>query len=323
MVWRCQRAAVLGAGVMGAQIAAHLANAGVEVLLVDVSREAAAKGLERLRAITPDPCFVPEVLARIRTAAIDDLSPLATADWVIEAVVESLEVKRELVARIEPYVAPSAIVSSNTSAIPLSEIVDGRSPAFRRRWLGVHFFNPPRYLHLVELIPTTATDPEVTGALAAWLDRRLGKGPVVANDAPGFIANRIGVFGALRLVEAFESGEFTIEEIDALTGRLIGRPKSATFRTLDLAGLDIAARVATDLAGRLGAEDGETSFRVPRVYLGARRAWRVRRKDRQRLLLEDEKPRRQLSHPRARSEDARVSRARAGHTAVDWRRRRD
>jgi 3-hydroxyacyl-CoA dehydrogenase len=258
-----QRAAVLGAGTMGAQIAAHLANAGVPVHLLDLSGEAARAGLERLRKTKPDPCFLPDTPALIRPGGLDDLGVVADADWVIEAIVESLEAKRDLLARLEPHLNPDAIVSSNTSAIPLRAIAEGRSPAFRRRWLGTHFFNPPRYLYLLEIIPIAETDPDVTARLSAFADRHLGKGVVPARDRPGFIGNRIGMYGALRLVEAAASGEFSIEEIEAVTGRAIGRPSSATFRTLDLVGLDIFAHVAADLATRLSQEEGAASYVAP------------------------------------------------------------
>jgi 3-hydroxyacyl-CoA dehydrogenase len=229
-----------------------------------VTPEAAAAGLARLKTLRPDPFFLPENARLIRPAALSDLDRIAPADWVIEAVIESLEVKRDLIARVEPHVGPLAILSSNTSAIPLAEIAAGRGDGLRRRWLGTHFFNPPRYLKLVELIPTAETDPVVVAALEGFLDLRLGKGVVVARDTPGFIANRLGIFGALRAIEAWTSGEFTLEEIDAVTGPPIGRPKSATFRTLDLAGLDVFASVAADLARRIPAHDGP-GYSVPEV----------------------------------------------------------
>lgn len=257
-----QSAAVLGAGVMGAQIAAHLANAGLQVTLLDVSREAARKGLDRLKQLKPDPVFLPEFLARIRIGSFDELQSAGSADWIVEAVIESLEVKQALLARVEEQLPEAAVVSSNTSGIPIAAIAAGRSAAFRQRFLGTHFFNPPRYLRLVEIVPTEWTDPSVTRRLSELLDRRLGKGVVPARDTPGFIANRLGIFGALRLIEALESGDFTVEEIDAVTGAVIGRPKSATFRTLDIAGLDVFARVATDLSERLAPDDG-ARFRVP------------------------------------------------------------
>ena len=248
---------------MGAQIAAHLANAGVPVSLLDLSVEAAQTGLDRARRLKPDPFFVPEAAALIRTGSLEDLSGLADSDWVIEAVIEDLAVKRDLMRRVEAHRAAGAIVSSNTSGIPLAAIAEGRSEVFRRHWLGTHFFNPPRYLRLVEVIPTTWTDPAVTQALTDFLDRRLGKGVVVAKDSPAFIANHIGMFGVIRLLEAVASGEYTIEEIDEVTGPAIGRPKSATFRTLDIAGVDILAHVARDLARRLPSEDDRRLFTLP------------------------------------------------------------
>ena len=273
-----QRAAVLGAGTMGAQIAAHLANAGVPVHLLDLTPEAARAGLERLRKQKPDPCFLPDTHTLIRPGGFDDLSLVSDADWVVEAIIESLDAKRDLLARLEPHLKADAIVSSNTSAIPLAEIAAGRSPAFRRRWVGSHFFNPPRYLYLLEIIPIADTDPDVVRRLSAFADRHLGKGVVVAHDRPGFIGNRIGMFGAMRLVEAAASGEFSIEEIEAVTGPVIGRPSSATFRTLDLVGIDIFAHVAADLAARLGPEEGAASYAAPpliaamleRTFLGAK-----------------------------------------------------
>src|SRR5262249_54259736 len=155
------------------------------------------------------------------------------------------------------------IVSSNTSGIPIASIAQGRSEAFRRHWLGTHFFNPPRYLHLLELIPTPETDPDVIRLLNDFCDVRLGKGVVQAKDAPGFIANRIGIFGVVQALRAVDSGEYTIEEVDAITGPAIGRPKSATFRTVDIAGVDVLAHVARMLSERLEDADGRGAFALP------------------------------------------------------------
>ena len=198
--------AVLGAGTMGAQIAAHFANAGLPVLLLDVTAQAAAEGRDRLRTLKPDPLFVPDTIDRIRTAGFDQVKEAAGADWIVEAVVEDLSIKQDLLATLEPHLGADTIVTSNTSGIPLAAIAATRGGPFRRRWLGTHFFNPPRYLHLVEIIPTAETDPDVTARLVECIDHRLGKGIVVAKDSPGFIANRIGIFGALRLVEAVAAG---------------------------------------------------------------------------------------------------------------------
>lgn len=263
-----RQAAVLGAGVMGAQIAAHLANAGVPVLLLDVTAEAAAAGLKRAIAIKPDPFFTPDVRGLIRTGSLDDLSPLSTVDWIIEAIIEDLAIKRALLERIDAVRAPHTIVSSNTSGIPLAAIADGRSQGLRQHWLGTHFFNPPRYLRLVEIIPTADTAPAVTAGLSAWIDHRLGKGVVTAKDTPAFIANHLGMFGVMRLLDVAASGRYSIEEIDAITGSATGRPKSATFRTIDIAGLDILAKVGADLAKRLPREEDRAQFVPPAFVQG-------------------------------------------------------
>jgi 3-hydroxyacyl-CoA dehydrogenase len=256
--------AVLGAGVMGAQIAAHLANAGVPVLLLDVTREAATDGLKRARALKPDPFFSPDAATLIKTGSFDeDLAGIRDADWILEAVVERLDIKQALLARVEQQRRPDAIVSSNTSGIPIASIAEGRSEAFRRHWLGTHFFNPPRYLRLLELIPTADTDPRVLATVAEFADLRLGKGIVTAKDSPNFIGNRIGLFGVTQIFRALASGDFTIEEIDAITGPAIGRPKSATFRTLDIAGVDVLAHVARNLAAQLSDPAERAAFVLP------------------------------------------------------------
>ena len=257
-------AAVLGAGTMGAQIAAHLANAGLPVLLLDLDPHTAAAGLKRARKLRPDPFFTPDAAQLISAGGFDtDLPRLAGCDWIIEAVVERLDVKQELLARIETHRGAGAVVSSNTSGIPIADIAEGRSPAFRTHWLGTHFFNPPRYLPLLEVIPTADTGGEVVDRIARFADFALGKGVVIARDTPGFIANRIGMYGAARALELLADGQFTVEEIDALSGPLIGRAKSATFRTMDIAGLDILAHVAGDLNRRLTGDRERSSFRLP------------------------------------------------------------
>src|SRR5688572_8414970 len=255
--------AVLGAGVMGAQIAAHFANAGVPSLLLDITSEAAEQGLKRARGLKPDPFFTPDTHKLISTASFDaGLPRLIDADWILEAVVEKLDVKRELLARVDDARRPGSIVSSNTSGIPIAAIADGRSDDFRRHWLGTHFFNPPRYLHLLEVIPTPETDRGVVETVIAFADRSLGKGVVVAKDSPGFIGNHLALYGVARILAALESG-YTIEEIDEITGPAIGRPKSATFRTLDLAGLDIVGHVIRDLHQRLPDAGARATFAVP------------------------------------------------------------
>ncbi len=264
---------VLGAGVMGTQIAAHAANAGLPVLLLDLDEATARDGLARARKLKPDPFFTRDAAGLIATGGFDThLDRLADCDWIVEAVVERLDVKRALLARVEQHRADDAVVTSNTSGIPIASIAEGRGDAFRRHWLGTHFFNPPRYLPLLEVIPTADTDPAVVDAMTRFGDRVLGKGVVVAKDTPNFIGNRIGLYGVLRIFDQLDS--YTIEEIDAITGPAIGRPKSATFRTMDIAGLDVTAHVAANLAGQL-TDDGErAAFLLPPVVTNlVERGW--------------------------------------------------
>ena len=251
--------AVLGAGTMGAQIAAHFANAGVPALLLDVTADAATQGLKRARALKPDPFFTPDAVKLISTGSFDvDLARIADSDWIIEAVVERLDIKRGLLEKVDAVRRPGSIVSSNTSGIPIAALAEGRSEDFRKHWLGTHFFNPPRYLHLLEIIPTPDTDEAVVNAVAHFADHRLGKGVVIAKDSPGFIGNHVAMFGILQILARVAAGEYTIDEVDAITGPPLGRPRSATFRTVDIAGLDIVGRVVEDLHERLpdaGAKD--------------------------------------------------------------------
>ena len=256
--------AVLGAGVMGSQIAAHFANAGVPSLLLDVTAEAAAQGLKRARGLKPDPFFLPDGWKLVTTASLDDgMSRLAEADWIIECVVEQLDVKRALLERVDRGRRPGSVVSSNTSGIPIGVLAEGRSADFRRHWLGTHFFNPPRYLRLLELIPTPDTDRAVLDGVAAFADLHLGKGVVVAKDSPNFIGNHLALFDVVRALALVAAGTYSIEEIDAITGPPIGRPKSATFRTLDLAGIDILAHVVRNLAERLTDPAARATFVLP------------------------------------------------------------
>jgi 3-hydroxyacyl-CoA dehydrogenase len=268
-------AAVLGAGTMGAQIAAHLANAGIPVTLLDLTRDTAADLLKRAQALKPDPFFTKDASSRITIGGFDsaeDFGRLAGADWIVEAVVERLDVKQSLLARVDEVRKADAIVSSNTSGIPVASIVEGRSDSFRKHWLGTHFFNPPRYLKLLELIPTADTDPAVVSSMRAFADTRLGKGVVIAKDTPNFIANRIAMFTVMRCLEALDRG-YTIEEIDAITGPAIGRPKSATFRTLDITGIDLLLQVSRNLQERLGNEAARWLTPPPIVTTLVERGW--------------------------------------------------
>ncbi len=255
--------AVLGAGVMGAQIAAHFANAGVPALLLDVTADAARDGLKRARSLKPDPFFTSDTAKLISTGGFDELARITDSDWIIEAVVEQLDIKRSLLEKVDAARRRGSIVSSNTSGIPIAALAEGRSDDFRRHWLGTHFFNPPRYLHLLEVIPTAETAKEVVEAVSSFADHHLGKGVVIAKDSPNFIGNHIALYGVVQILKQVESGAFTIEEVDAMTGPSLGRPKSATFRTLDLAGIDILAHVVHNLYERLPDETVRREFVLP------------------------------------------------------------
>ena len=259
-------AAVLGAGTMGAQIAAHLANAGVPTQLLDLTSATAEGGLKRALALKPDPFFSRAGVKLIELGGFDrDLARLKTVDWIVEAVVEQLEAKRQLLEQVDAVRQSDAIVSSNTSGIPLAALAEGRSEGFKRHWLGTHFFNPPRYLRLLELIPIPETDRAVVDRLSTFADLRLGKGIVVAKDTPNFIANHIGLFGVAQTLRAFTEGDLSIEEIDEITGPLIGRPRSATFRTLDITGVDVLVHVARNLHERLSDQGAREAFELPPV----------------------------------------------------------
>ena len=260
---RIRSAAVLGAGTMGAQIAAHLANAGVPTLLLDVNEQTAAEGLARARKLTPDPFFTAAAASLVRTGGLDTgLEAIRGSDWIVEAVVERLDIKQQLFEKVDRCRSAESIVTSNTSGIPIAALAEGRSDGFRRHFAGTHFFNPPRYLRLLEIIPTPDTDPAVIETLRSYADLRLGKGVVIAKDAPNFIANRIGLFGVMQIFRAM-NGSLGIDDIDAITGPAIGRPKTATFRTMDLAGLDILAHVTRNLSERLTDASERAAFELP------------------------------------------------------------
>lgn len=268
------RVAVLGAGTMGAAIAAHCANAGLAVTLLDIAPDGAASGtardavvragFERMRKARPAALFSSAVAEGITLGNFaDDFALVTEADWIIEAIIEQREPKRDLMTRIEQARKPGSVVSSNTSGIPLHEIAAGRSDEFRAHFLGTHFFNPPRYMKLLEIIPTTDTDPVVIAQMREFGTRALGKGVVVCKDTPNFIANRIGTYSGMSGMRfAFEHG-YTIEEVDALTGPLIGRPKTASFRLMDLAGVDIAKGVADNLYTAVPDDESREEFRPP------------------------------------------------------------
>jgi 3-hydroxyacyl-CoA dehydrogenase len=248
---------------MGAQIALHCANAGIPALLLDLTADLAKQGLERARKLKPDPQFTPDVYKLVTTGGFDThLDLIAKSDWIMEAVVERLDIKQQLLARVDEKRRPGSIVSSNTSGIPIATIAQGRSDDFRKHWLGTHFFNPPRYLRLLEIIPTAETDPAVVATMVHFGDHVLGKGVVIARDTPNFIANHIGLYGVARTLDALASGKYTIEEIDAITGPALGRPGSASFRTADIAGIDVLAHVLRNLSEHLSTDADRKAFAV-------------------------------------------------------------
>ena len=250
-----RRAAVIGAGSMGAGIAAHLASAGIPTLLLDIPAPEgprngfAQKGLERVLKSRPPGFLRPAAAALITVGNTeDDLGKLADVDWVVEAILENLTVKQDMLKKLEQVVGPNTIVSSNSSGIPMKMQASVLGPELKKRFLGTHFFNPPRYLHLLELIPTQDTDPAIVKSLAHLGEVRLGKGIVIAKDVPGFAANRIGVFCSVQAMRTMVEMGLTPDLVDVLTGPILGRPKSATFRTADVVGLDIVGMVAQGLA---------------------------------------------------------------------------
>jgi len=269
-----QKVAVLGAGTMGARIAAHFANAGVPSLLLDIvppdvgassRNKIAAAGLDAATKSKPA-AFMDPSLARLVTIGNfeDDLQKLAEVDWIIEAVVENLELKRTLLRKVDAVRKPGTIVSTNTSGLPVAKIAEDFPDDFRRCWFGTHFFNPPRYMRLLELIPTPDTDRALLETVAHFSDVRLGKGIVYAKDTPNFIGNRIGTFSVLNVMRLMQEMNFSIEDVDALTGPAVGWPKSATFRTIDLVGLDILSHVVSNTAQNV--HDERSDLTLPDFY---------------------------------------------------------
>jgi 3-hydroxyacyl-CoA dehydrogenase len=268
------RVAVLGAGTMGARIAAHFANAGVPSYLLDIvppsadaksRNKIAAAGLEAALKSKPS-AFMEPSLARLITIGNfeDDLKKLADVDWIIEAVVENLDIKRTLLKKVEALRKPGSIVTTNTSGLPVGKIAEGFSDDFRRCWFGTHFFNPPRYMRLLELIPTPQSDRAAIDAVAHFCDVHLGKGVVFAKDTPNFIGNRIGTFSVLNVMRLMQEMDLTIEEVDALTGQAVGWPRSATFRTIDLVGLDILGHVVSNMTQNV--RDERDDLKLPDFF---------------------------------------------------------
>lgn len=277
--------AVLGSGVMGSRIACHFAGIGVQVLLLDIApkepnaAEQAKKltldspvvknrivneALQSVLKSNPSPVFTKDVVKRIQTGNFtDDMPRIADCDWVIEVVVENLDIKRSVFEQVEKYRKPGTFITSNTSGIPIHLMTDGRSDDFKKYFCGTHFFNPPRYLRLLEIIPTPHTDPEVIDFLMHYGDLYLGKTTVLCKDTPAFIANRIGVFSIMAIFHIMQEMGLGIDEIDALTGPVIGRPKSATFRTADVVGIDTLVKVAKGVADNCPQDEARKIFEIP------------------------------------------------------------
>lgn len=284
MVQRIKRAAVLGSGVMGSGIAAHLANIGIPVLLLDivprelnddevkkgltlqdkaVRNRIASTAVQKLLKQKPAPLTVKSNLELIKVGNFeDDMNQLSEADWIIEVVVENLAVKQQVFAQVDEHRKQGSIISSNTSGISVEAMAEGRSDDFRKHFLGTHFFNPPRYLKLLEIIPTKDTDKAVLSFMKTFGEDVLGKGVVEAKDTPNFIANRIGTYGLLVTVQEMLKGGYSVGEVDSITGPIIGRPKSATFRTLDVVGLDTFAHVAKNVHEQVDGQE-KAVFELP------------------------------------------------------------
>ncbi len=272
-----RKVAVLGSGVMGSRIACHFAGIGLQVLLLDMVPKEAVESNDKgarnklvndaLQAAiksNPSPLYHKSAIKRIATGNFeDDMKEIATADWVIEVVVERLDIKQKIFEKVEAFRKPGTIISSNTSGIPIHLMAEGRSEDFKKHFLGTHFFNPPRYLRLLEIIPTPYTDPAVTDFLMHYGDLFLGKRTVLAKDSPAFIANRIGVYGIMAIFKLMEKLELTIDQVDGLTGPVIGRPKSATFRTADVVGIDTLVKVAKGVYDSCPNDESKDTFLIP------------------------------------------------------------
>jgi len=277
---RIHKVAVLGAGTMGARIAAQIANAGIPSYLLDIvppdadgpaRNKIAAAGLEAAKKSKPAAFMEPSLARQVTIGNFeDDLKKLADVDWIIEAVVENLEIKRSLLRKVETIRKPGTIVTTNTSGLPVGKIAEGFSDEFRRHWFGTHFFNPPRYMRLLEIISTPETDPAAIEAVAYFGDVHLGKGIVYAKDTPNFIGNRIGTISVLNVMRMMQEMDLSIEDVDALTGQAVGWPKSATFRTIDMVGLDIlghvVANMSSERAGSSSFLDERSDLRLPDFY---------------------------------------------------------
>lgn len=262
---------VLGAGVMGGQIAALLAGGGHRVRLLDLPLAGdgagrARQGLDRTHAARPPAFYLAEMAQRVELGSMEDLACVGAADWVIEAVLEEIAPKRALLARLEPYLHDELVISSNTSGLSIAELARGRSPEFCRRFLGVHFFNPPRYMKLVEVIPGPTTESSIVQQVVDFLTEELGKGVVCGRDTPNFIGNRLWIFAVCDMLQRMERDELGVAEVDALTGPLMGRPPSATLRVCDIVGLDTVAHVAETSYKGVSTDPWRSLFVLPAFY---------------------------------------------------------
>src|ERR1700722_2027467 len=280
-----RKVAVLGSGVMGSRIACHFAGAGLQVLLLDrtPSELNAAEQAKKLtldnpvvknrivnEALTsaiksnPSPVYDSDVVKHIRTGNFtDNMKDIATCDWIIEVVVERLDIKTAIFTEVEKYRKPGTLISSNTSGIPIHLMNEGRTEDFKKHFCGTHFFNPPRYLRLLEIIPTPDTDPDVIQFLLEYGDLHLGKTTVLCKDSPAFIANRVGVFSIMAILKLMDKLSLNIDQIETLTGPIIGRPKSATFRTADVVGLDTLVKVARGIYENCPDDEARETFTIP------------------------------------------------------------
>ena len=272
-----KKVAVLGSGVMGSRIACHFAGIGLQVLLLDIQPKdlpTDAKTAEKNKIVNdaltaaiksnPSPVYTKNVVKKIKTGNFtDNMKDIAECDWVIEVVVERLDIKQAVFIEVEKYRKPGTLITSNTSGIPIHRMAEGRSDDFKKHFCGTHFFNPPRYLRLLEIIPTPHTDELVVDFLMEYGSLQLGKTTVLCKDTPAFIANRVGVFGMMAIMNAMEKLQLNVDEIDALTGPIIGRPKSATFRTADVVGIDTLVKVAKGVADNCPTDEAKAIFNIP------------------------------------------------------------
>jgi len=269
-----RKVAVLGSGVMGSQIAAHCVNAGLEVWLLDLKNKENGKtnklvyeSIKKLSSMKPAPMALPGYAKRIHPGNFeDDLDILGEMDWICEAVVEQLDIKKDMMQKIDEHRNKDSLVSSNTSGLPIHKLSEGRSDDFKKHFLGTHFFNPPRYMKLLELIPTDDTDPEIAAFIKRFAEEVLGKGVVTCKDTPNFIANRIGVFSMASILPYYFKGVLRAEEIDLLTGTLTGYSKAATFRTADMVGLDVLKHVADNLYPEVTHDERREIFKLPETF---------------------------------------------------------